>query len=297
MELPTLTFAELSPPPMSADDPGVAIWPGDDLAPEVAATRVGEWCWVRVAGVATFRFPASSPDRSVRCAAEPDSSGDEAVTIDLYYRSVVPLALQVYGLEAMHGTAIGMAAGSAAGIPTGAVALIGSSRVGKTTLTYALSRRGHRVLADDALVIDVGRSGDRVALRPIPFALMIREATAEYFGAEGGGLVSPQGRNGSPVSVESVPLAAVVALDRVARDRAAGAEATLSHLKASDAFRLLIEHSYAFSLHATDRKAAMMAAYFRFANSVPVFSLTYPDGLERLDTAAEALETLAATLA
>lgn len=284
MELHKLTFAALDQPVLSADDPDATVWAGGENKPDIIAKRVGDWCWFRIDRMATYRFPTESPDLVVTCVAEPVPGRDVSTVIDGYYRSVVPLALQVYGLEAMHGTAIETAAG--------AVALCGFTHAGKTTLTYALSRKGHRVLADDGLVIDPGSRGTKIAVQPIPFALMIREYSAEHFGTPVREKVTVGEDDAPTITAPPVPLAAVVRLDRQQ-----GASLKLERLSAAEAFTVLLEHCYVFSLDDVGRKGRMMAAFLRFANSVPVYTLTYPDGLEHLDEAVGAIEGLASKVA
>src|SRR5690606_9228208 len=94
------------------------------------------------------------------------------------------------------------------------------------------------------------------------------------------------------VTAAPVPLAAVVRLDR-----RQGVSLDLEPLAAAEAFTVLLEHCYVFSLDDVGRKGRMMSAFLRFANSVPVYTLTYPDGLEHLDEAAEAIESLASKIA
>lgn len=282
MELHQLSFATLDQPSWSSDDPDTTAWIGPDDKPDVLAKRVGEWCWFRIETLATYRFPLESPDLSVSCVADPDAGSSLAKVVDSYYRTVVPLALQVYGLEAMHGTAVETAAG--------AVALCGRSHAGKTTLTYALSRRGNRLLADDGVVIDSSLTAKRVAIQPIPFALMIREGAAEHFGTPVREFVRVAEGAGPTVTVPSVPMAAVVFLNRV--------ETGVMHVEAlskTEAYTSLLGHCYVFSLGDVGRKARMLSAYARFANLVPVFRLTYPDGLDKIDAAAAAIEGLIAS--
>ena len=282
MELHKLAFDVLDQPTLSGDDPEATVWVGDEHKPEIIAKRVGDWCWFRIDGLATYRFPPASPDLTVTCVAEPFEGRATSTVVDAYYRSVVPLALQVYGLESMHGTAVETRAG--------AVALCGHSHAGKTTLTYALARRGHRVLADDGLVIDPGTAGPRIAVQPIPFALMIREYSAEHFGTEVRAKVTVTDDDGPTLTVAPVPLAAVVRLQRE-KD----ADLQVERVSPADAFSVLLEHCYVFSLDDVGRKGRMMAAYLRFANAVPVFTLSYPDGLEHLEAAAAAVEDIVAS--
>src|SRR5690606_34617121 len=151
-----------------------------------------------------------------------------------YYRTVVPLALQVYGLEAVHGTAVRT--------PAGAVALCGPSHAGKTTLAHVLAQRGHRLLADDGLVIDASSSPGPVAVQPIPFSMLLRDSAAEHFGVD---VSAPADRAGDwdcLTTVPAVPLAAVMMLDRV--DDGAIA---IRRLSKTEAYASLLGRSYVFS--------------------------------------------------
>ena len=109
MKLHKLTFANLDQPRLSADDPDATVWIGGETKPDIIAKRVGDWCWFRIDELATYQFPPTSPDLSVTCVADPYDERSHRTVVDAYYRSVVPLALQVYGLEAMHGTFLSLA--------------------------------------------------------------------------------------------------------------------------------------------------------------------------------------------
>lgn len=281
MDLHGLFFAPLVTPPLSADDPDALVLTGPEDAPAVITKRVGQWCWFRIEKLATYRFPLESPDMAVSCTVEPDEGSSRRAVVDSYYRLVIPLALQVYGLEALHGTAVQTDAG--------AVALCGPTQAGKTTLAYALAQRGHRLLADDGLVIDASSPSRPVAVQPIPFALMIREAAAEHFGTPVKAPVGVAEEADQVTTVPTVPLAAVVMLDRVEHG-----EVDVRTLSKTEAYTSLLACSYVFSLQDVGRKARMMSAYARFANTVPVYRLTYPHGLEKIAAAAAAIEDLVA---
>lgn len=284
MKIHKLAYSVEKAPDLQPDDPDAVVWGGDERKPPIIAKRVDEWCWFRIAGLGSFRFAPESDDLSVSCVAYPERQNAQRYLVDSYYRSVVPLALQVYGLETMHGTAVET--------PSGAVALCGYSHAGKTTLTYALSARGNRVLADDGVVIEFDSaeaSSSRPLLRPIPFALMMREPSAAYFGTSVKDVVVID--DDEPIEpVSGIPLAAVVLLDRV---EAGEVPITTTKLDLRDAFTTLMAHCYAFSLDKRDRTGRMVSSYIRFAAAVPVYRLTYPSGMDRLDDVAAALERLA----
>lgn len=92
--------------------------------PDVAAFRLGM-------EVVAFPLPSAPP--------EPAS--------DAFERSVLPMALQALGGEALH----------ASGVlgPSGLVALCGDSGTGKSTLACALNAYGYLFWADDAVAFEV----------------------------------------------------------------------------------------------------------------------------------------------
>lgn len=266
MEIAPLRFAELDPPDLGATTPGVTVWrdaAGHDV---VFGLTTADWHWVRVDGAGSYRFALSSPDLVVSADGMPAPGAPPELLIDSYYRTVVPMALHAYGLETLHGSAVAM--------PGGAVALCAPPRNGKSTIAFALGQRGHRVLADDAVVLDFsGRSG-RPDVVPLPFELRLRQQSAEHFDhpskhevhvAEQ--TVAPGGR---------LPLAAVVVLSRGAQSVSA------ERLSPEAAFKALLEQSQVFSVSAAARKGDMMRAYLGLAASIPVYRLEYPTGLEVL---------------
>src|SRR5690606_10400763 len=124
MRIRQLSFSTRPPPALARGDPDAVVWGGRTGAPSVIAKRIGSWCWFRVEGIATYRFPVQSTDQSVECVAFPGQVEAHSDVIDAYYRTVVPLALQVYGLESMHGSAVEDQAG--------AIALCAPSQTGKS---------------------------------------------------------------------------------------------------------------------------------------------------------------------
>ena len=83
---------------------------------------------------------------------------------DVYRRSVLPMALQALGSEALHASAI-QADGRV-------IAFAAVSQTGKSTVAYGLSRRGYEQWADDGVVLEVagGRGAGRAAALRRPAA-------------------------------------------------------------------------------------------------------------------------------
>ena len=79
--------------------------------------------------------------------------------------------MQVQGHEVMHASAVRMS--------HGLVVLCGSSHMGKSTLAYGFSRRGHPQWADDLVVFEpAGNAATAIAL---PFRPSLRSASASTF--------------------------------------------------------------------------------------------------------------------
>ena len=122
----------------------------------------------------TFRLDLASPD-TIRVFAAPGASRERLD--DLYRRTVVPLFMQAVGYETLHASAV---TGS-----SGVLAFCGERGAGKSTIAYALARRGFAQYADDTLVLDVGDAA--VTTQPLPFTPRLRPASAAFFNDAGRG--------------------------------------------------------------------------------------------------------------
>lgn len=103
---------------------------------------------LRVEGIGGFRA-----HRGVEIVVDPAASSDSADIRALLLSSVFNAVLHQRGLLSLH-------AGAVAG-KRGAVLIAGNSGAGKSTLLATLAARGHRVLADDVVGVDV-REGGRI---------------------------------------------------------------------------------------------------------------------------------------
>ena len=119
-------------------------------------------------GLAYFRFLAG--DAEIEARPERHVSAD-AVT-EAFHRVALPMALQASTYEVLHA--------SAGANARGVHVLCGASRSGKSTIAYALSCRGFRVWADDAVAF-IAESGRATAF-PLPFTLRLRRDVADFFG-------------------------------------------------------------------------------------------------------------------
>ena len=131
-------------------DLGVAPYREWDLPGGVPWTR-----FFRIDGEYVLRFPdiadfeIDRERRSVLCRPVPDA--DEGVCRHLFLNQVLPLAMSGRGELLFHGSAV--AIGGAA------VAILGETGRGKSTLAGALATSGHPFLTDDGLWLTPDASG------------------------------------------------------------------------------------------------------------------------------------------
>jgi hypothetical protein len=199
---------------------------------------------------ATFRFgPALGS--TVEVTHEP---GVEPRRIeDTYRRSVLPLQLQALGYETLHASAVS--------IDGGTVAFCGERQAGKSTLAFAVHRRGFRHRADDTVVLTVKHGV--VTTVPLPFTPRLRPASAEFFDAP-------------PLSIQSVedrpePLRAVFILSR----DVGAAPCVVDRLAGGAAFAGLLAHAHCFEPADPEPRRRLVQNYLEISAAVPVFSLRY----------------------
>jgi hypothetical protein len=218
-------------------------------------------------GYATFRFGPSIGEGVVRATHR---SGVAPSRIeDTFRRSVMPLALQASGYEALHASAVSTGAG--------VVAFCGERGTGKSTIAYALTRRGLEQFADDTLVLSVAFGG--IDALPLPFAPRLREASARFFDVTSEGPAS-RSRRSSPL-----PLVAVCVLS----PSPDALTPVIDTLAGTAAFQALLAHAHCFDPQAPSQRERLLRNYLDLSAHVPVHAVRYAPGLERLDDLLDAL--------
>jgi hypothetical protein len=254
-------------------DPAVQTWRENDGTVCAYGYTVSGLYWMHFPGLGSYCFSGHSDE--VIAFAEPSPQLDWIW--DTYYRSVLPIVLQIVGKEALH----------ASGIQTtgGTIVFCAISESGKSTIAYGLSRRGYRLWADDAVVFAIS---DRViSTIPLPFRIRLRPASAHYFG-------HPQADARSPTKddfvsqdeVKPVPLAAVCLLERGDSSDVVG----IQRISPIRAFPSVLSHAYCFSLNDMERKRRMMHAYLTLVREVPVFTVRFSSGIEKLPQILDGIE-------
>jgi hypothetical protein len=259
--------------PPSGPDPGdFDVWRDQDGQLFAHGHRSGSTRWLEVPDVGTFRFGPEAPT----VVATPENGVSREVLVDTYLRLVLPNALQALGHEVLHASGVLT--------PLGVVALCAKRRVGKSTTGYALSRRGYRLWADDAVALEFQ---DRSVESPfLPFRLRLRPPSASFFGSDTRGAVSAA--DDGPGPERSAPLAVIFVLERAASS--AGSQVELSRVAPRDAFRSLLGHAYWFTPASQERRRQMMGRYLELSDLVPTFRVRFIADFRNIDTILDQLE-------
>lgn len=263
-----LTIAEdssVAPSPPDVADASANVW--RDGAGEVVALgqTLADDHWVHVPGRGAFSFPRRAGD----VTAVPEPGVHAELVEDTFRRIIMPLAMQAQGHEVLHASAVRAS--------DGVVALCAVAGTGKSTLACALSQRGHRLWADDAVCVELGAGG--VHVRPLPFTLRLRPASAAFFGG-----APRQGAVRSPA--ETASLARIFVLER-----SDDGDAEIERLPAAAAFREVLTHGYCFDIHDRVRSAAMVQHYLELVDRVPVYRVRFAGGFDRLEETLDVIES------
>ena len=167
----TLTLTVASPavrvPEPDTDHPDTQVWYTADWEPHAWFYPVGDEYWVRLSEIGTFRVATNG---SVLAFPEPGTPF--GLLVDAYRRTVLPQALQFFGREVLHASAV-VVNGNVVGFSA-------YSKTGKSTLAFALAQRGYEPWSDDALAFETGTDGARTLA--LPFAVRLRPESRDHFG-------------------------------------------------------------------------------------------------------------------
>jgi len=243
-------------------------WHFEDGSVAVVCEEVAAELRVTVPGVGVVRMARDSGALVGYPAA--GISGDELVAS--FHREVVPRLHAARGAWALHASAVAQGAV--------AIALLGESHAGKSSLAFAWAVRRRRIqVADDALVLD--EHAGRYRIRPLEFEVRLRAPVSDAVHG------TPE-RSGPDDALE---LAALVI---VAPEPVAGTRPSLARLAAREAFPLVLGRAFCFHLQSDEARRAFFSGYLRLVRDVPVFRLGYPHAIEQLDPSIELVEALLA---
>jgi hypothetical protein len=248
------------------------VWVLPDGAPWVQLFRVQSGYLLRFPGLADFTISVAG--LAVSCCPLPDV--DEQTIRHLHLNHVLPLVLSRTGNLVFHGSAI--EAGE------WAIAFMGESGRGKSTLAASFAVNGHRVLADDGIVIQERERAFEVLPSPPSIRLWDDSQSA---------ILHPHAVPGPSLSYTAK---ARFLADDVVRfcDGARGlrriyvlgsdvpGRVAITAITPRDALIELVTHSFLLDVHVTGLLAAHFDLLTRMVRQPVCFRLDYPRRFDAL---------------
>jgi hypothetical protein len=175
-----------------------------------------------------------------------------------------------------------------------AVAFVGECGYGKSTLAAALLARGHRLVTDDLIALEM-RKDVCIAHPGLPRLKLFPSVARRLFGTAAPGAAMIHGTSkrilalGPNQSVRRpVPLAAIYVLEKPDRRRPVVA-ARIDGLSRRDAFLEIVRAAFNLAVLDRERYANQFLFASRLASSVPIRRLTYRRDFTMLPAACDAL--------
>lgn len=223
-------------------------------------------CLIQLHGVGRFFLSGDSP--YVRGLPDPGVGAERVTTA--FWRRIAPRLLYGLGREVLH----------ASGLEIGGVrvALCGDTRAGKSTLAYAWQRLGGEVYTDDAIPYHI--EGDRAVVDPISFRIKLRHLSREHFGLPTLDRSGLGGEEAFRVARGAERLSSIYRLNR--RDSGEGS-IEIERVTPSVALTAMLRSSLCFGERGSDRLLQTAQACVDLIRLVPVFRVSYPSDLDRID--------------
>ena len=225
--------------------------------------RIPDGYYARFPGQADFSISLES----MHVRGTPVEGTPPAVLESLYRNSIEPIIANHLGGLNLHGSAVVT--------PYGAIAFLGQSRSGKTTLAGAFARAGHAFLTEDVLTLTGDCSGYLVQpQRPV---LRLFHDSAEFLLGTQPGWDDEELKqelvagDQLPFASQSAPLIAIFLLRPDESD-----DVSLIPLSSAEALSQLIPHSFVLDVEDRQRLAAHFRRLGELAASVPCHALDYP---------------------
>jgi hypothetical protein len=263
--------------------------PGD-LGPARESLTWDGRVWLSISGDGAryaIRFPelaeflVEMPPRRISCHPAP---GTEGYTIrHLLIDQVVPRVLALDGSLVLHASAVAT--------DEGALAFVGPSGYGKSSLAAGFVTGGARPLADDFLVLSEG--DDRFAVLPAYPGLRLWPDSAAFFG---GAVEGPVSENNDKVRVDlgrrldrtaAVPLRALVVLSETWLEY--GTECVVVRMTPREAYMAVYPQAFRMERSGRDRQVAELDRFSRLVSSTTVLRLDYHRAYDQIPAVRAAL--------
>ncbi len=228
--------------------------------------RSGDGYLLRFPELADFEVSADGTE----VIAHPADGTDEATVEHLYINQLVPLALSRQGRPAYHASVVT--------VPGGAVAFLGKTGMGKSTLAASFALNTAAFLTDDALLIEE-RDGGCLAM-PSHASLRLWDDSVEA-------LVDERIAKASAINYSSK--ARLLAGDALTYceepqtllaayvlERQGGEEVTIRELSGLDRYMAWLGNSFLLDIEDHDLLSQHFEWTHRISGAVPTFALDYP---------------------
>ncbi len=247
-------------------------------------TDLDDTVWLALAkidGGYLLRFPSfadfvvSTDTRAIYCYPRGDVPNE--TVRHLLLNQVIPLVLSHLGSLVLHA--------AACATPWGAVAFVGTTGMGKSTLAAALGLRGLSILTDDCLLVEE-QNGAVMSIPSYPGIRLWPESVSALFREEPA--LQPLAHYTEkrrllfeqPPPEAPVPLAGVYVLSHPPKRKRAAV--VIEPLRTSEALLEVIKHTFQLDSTGGPQLRHTFRQYEWLAKSVPFFKLTYPRRHEHL---------------
>ena len=235
--------------------------------------------WLTFARLATgylLRFPTladfivSTDARTVACSVQPDIP--LATMRHLFLNQVIPIVLSHLGKLALHA--------SACATPQGAIAFLGATGAGKSTLAASFALRGFAALTDDCLLVEE-QDGVMVSVPSYPGLRLWPEAVTALFAEQP--VLQPLAHYTEKKRLLLAPTSCPVSLvlrgvyvlaPPEARRRSSAI--TITPLAKREALLAIVKNTFQLDVTDRERLGRSFRRYEQLAKSVPFFGLTFP---------------------
>jgi hypothetical protein len=252
----------VAPTAPSPDKAGVHTWRNKRGGVVATGHTDGALHWMHWPYLAAYRFSSDDPT-TITAFPAPDAPLDTLE--DTYLRSVVPMALQALGYEALHASAVLM--------PLGVVGFFAASETGKSTFSYGLAEAGYRQWGDDSLLFEP--ESRPLTSRRLPFDIRLRPESSRFFDARAGAAEELL-----PPLPDTAPLAALCLLTR--DELPSMPPVAVQRLDPVRAFSSLVAHAHCFNPHDESRRNAMLRHYLDVTSRIPVMEIVFRPVLAEL---------------
>ena len=248
--------------------------------------RSGDVYLLRFPDLADFEVSA---DGTV-VVSHPVEDVDDATVEHLYVNQLVPLALSRQGRPAFHASVVT--------VPGGAVAFLGKTGMGKSTLAASFALHDAAFLTDDALIIEEAKDGCRAL--PSHASLRLWKDSVDALLAAGNPQAAPVSYSTKArllagdalaYSEESQPLLAAFVLES-----AAASDVTFQALAGLDRYMAWLGNSFLLDIEDHELLAQHFEWTHRISGAVPTFALDYPRDYGMLPDVRRAVRQRAAAI-